>query len=85
MRLLYFQHTWDGAVNAQIQNYGSKKLAHVAFHGSMRASINDDNIQKIVCELLDDDGRILKYDSYENDTAPTPEPTEETAEESTEE
>ena len=81
MRLLYFQHTWDGAVNAQIQNYKDKKSAHVAFHGSMRASINDDNIKKIVCELVDDEGHVLKYDSYESDTAPTPEPTEETTEE----
>jgi hypothetical protein len=47
----------------------------------MRASINDANIRKIVCELMDEDGRILKYDSYEKDTAPTPEPTEETTEE----
>jgi hypothetical protein len=81
MRLLYFQHTWDGAVNSQIQNYDDKEKAHVAFHGSMRASINDANIRKIVCELMDEDGRILKYDSYEKDTAPTPEPTEETTEE----
>jgi hypothetical protein len=47
----------------------------------MRASINDTNIRKIVCELMDEDGRILKYDSYEKETAPTPEPTEETTEE----
>lgn len=85
MRLLYFQHTWDGTCNAKIENYGDKEKAHVAFHGSMRASINDENIKKIVCELMDDDGRILKYDSYEKDTAPTPEPTEETTEEPTEE
>lgn len=76
MRLLYLQHTWDGACNAQIQNYDDKEKAHVAFHGSMRASINDENIKKIVCELLNEDGRILKYDSYEKDTQPTPEPTE---------
>ena len=81
MRLLYFQHTWDGVVNSQIQNCKDKDSAHVAFHGSMRASINDTNIKKIVCELLDEDGRILKYDSYEKDTQPTPEPTEETTEE----
>ena len=48
MRLLYFQHTWDGVVNSQIQNYDDKEKAHVAFHGSMRASINDTNIRKIV-------------------------------------
>ena len=84
MRLLYFQHTWDGVVNSQIQNYDDKEKAHVAFHGSMRASINDTNIRKIVCELMDEDGRILKYDSYEKDTQPTPEPTEETTEEPTE-
>lgn len=47
----------------------------------MRASINDTNIRKIVCELMDEDGRILKYDSYEKETQPTPEPTEETTEE----
>lgn len=84
MRLLYFQHTWDGVVNSQIQNYKDKDSAHVAFHGSMRASINDTNIRKIVCELLDEDGRILKYDSDEKDTQPTPEPTPE-PEETTEE
>lgn len=76
MRLLYFQHTWGEAVNAQIQNYKDEESCLVAFHGSMRASINDANIREIVCEMMDDEGRILKYDKYEKKTAPTPEPTE---------
>ena len=81
MKLLYFQHTIDGAVNAQIQNCKDEDSAHVAFHGSMRASINDANIKEIVCELMDDEGKILKYDKYVKKIAPTPEPTEETTEE----
>lgn len=73
MNVLFFQFTQNGAVNRTLTHYENEEKALIALYGGMRASINDENIVKVVGEIITDDGNVTKCERY---TRPTPEPVE---------
>lgn len=73
MNVLFFQTTKEGAVNRTLTHYADNEKALIALYGGMRASINDENIVKVVGEIITDDGNVTKCERY---TRPTPEESE---------
>lgn len=74
MNVVFYQHTQAGAVNRQIKSFSSMEKALVEFYGNMRASVNDENIKYIACEITDDKGLVYKRDEFKRETQPQPEP-----------
>lgn len=70
MNVLFFQHTQNGAVNRTITHYENEEKALIALYGGMRASINDENIIKVVGEIINDDGYVSKCERFERVVQP---------------
>lgn len=79
MNVLFFQTTKAGEVNRTLTHYGDEEKALVALYGGMRASIADENIAKVVGEVIGDDGRVSKCERFERVSVEEPieEPVEE--------
>lgn len=65
MNLITLQTTKEGTVARSLLSYGTTDGALSALYQSMRASIADTNISKVVCVLIDDDGYISKCERWE--------------------
>ena len=77
MNLITIQ-TVSGETPRSMLAYDTEEQALSAFYSTMASSIANPNLSKVVCELMDDDGRINKCERYERTVEPTvEEPTEE--------
>ena len=65
MNVLLLRSYKNGSTERTITPFNTNELALINFYGNMRASIGDDNCTKVTCELVDDNGRVVKCDRYE--------------------
>lgn len=65
MNLITLQTTKEGTVARSLLSYGTMDGALSALYQSMRASIADANIVKVVCLLIDDNGIFVKREAWE--------------------
>lgn len=68
MNVIFFQHLADGTISRTLNSYGTQDLALTALYGGMRASIGDTNIIKVIGEMVDDEGFIVKSEIYVRET-----------------
>ena len=75
MNLITYQfNKTTGTTARQIQSFGSYDGALSSFYGSLRASINDANIESCTAILQDDSGVTHKFDAWTREAQPEPEP-----------
>lgn len=68
MNLLRIYVTADGTVGREFKNYSSYDTALTALHTYMSNGIADSNIKSTVCEVIDDNGAVIKIDSWAETT-----------------
>lgn len=73
MNVLFFKTTSQGAVERTLTHYADNEKALIALFGGMRASINDENIVKVVGEIITDDGNVTKCERFERVVQPVEE------------
>lgn len=64
MNVLFFQTTKQGAVNRTLTHYADYDKALIGLYGGMRASINDENVVRVVGEVITDEGVIKKCERW---------------------
>lgn len=65
MNVLLLRAYKNGSTERTITPFNTNELALINLYGNMRASIGDDNCVKVTCELVDDNGRVVKCERYE--------------------
>lgn len=73
MNLLTLQHTTAGVCSRNLTSYGSNDGALSALYQSMRASINAPEIADITALLIDDNGRVAKFEKWAREVVETEE------------
>lgn len=71
MNLITIQ-TVNGEYARSMLAYDTQEQALSALYSTMASSTANPNLSKTVCELMDDEGRILKCERYERTIYPTP-------------
>lgn len=62
----------NGQLIRAINSSSTYDLAKADFHDTMKRSISDSNITKVVCILMDDDGAVHQYDKWSTQGEQTP-------------
>ena len=65
MNVLLLRTYKNGSTERTITPFNTNELALINLYGNMRASIGDENCVSITCELVDDNGHVVKCDRYD--------------------
>lgn len=65
MNVLLLRVFKNGSKERTVTPFNTLELALINLYGNMRASIGDENCVKVTCELVDDDGHVVKCERYE--------------------
>jgi len=69
MNVVSIRTQTNGSLIRQIDHSSTYDLAKAAFHDMMKRSISDENIVKVVCILMDDEGAVHQFDKWERTPA----------------
>ena len=70
MNLLTIQSLKNGTKAREFLAYGTRDEALSALYYKLWASIGDTNVINVICELITDDGNVLKRETYTRITPP---------------
>lgn len=72
MNTLFFKTTKQGQVERVLTHYADYEKALIGLYGGMRASINDENVVRVVGEVITDEGTIKKCERWAEPPVVTP-------------
>lgn len=64
MNLLTIQSFKDGTKARSFLSYASRDEALAELYNTMSASVSDTNVVNVICEILGDDGSVIRKETY---------------------